>query len=120
LSDIVITTAQIFGRKAPILLTAEMVAGMKPGSVIVDLAVETGGNVVGSEVGKVVQINGVNIVGQVNMPGRVAFHASQMYSSNLFNFVDEFWDKEQKSLKISLDDDILSACIKSYQGKVRT
>jgi H+-translocating NAD(P) transhydrogenase subunit alpha len=118
MSDVVITTAQIFGRKAPVIITSDMVAGMKPGSIIVDLAVETGGNVQGSEIGKVIDINGVRIFGQVNMPGKVAFHASQMYSANLFHFVDEFWDKEQKTLKISLDDDILAGCVKAHNGLV--
>jgi H+-translocating NAD(P) transhydrogenase subunit alpha len=119
MSDVVITTAQIFGRKAPIIITKEMVAGMRPGSMIVDLAVETGGNTEGAIAGQVVDINGVRIFGQVNMPGRVAYHASQMYSANLYNFVDEYWDKEQKTLKLSLEDDILASCVKTHEGKIR-
>jgi H+-translocating NAD(P) transhydrogenase subunit alpha len=118
MSDIVITTAQVFGRKAPIIITKEMVQGMKPGSIIIDLAVETGGNTEGAEAGKVVDVNGVRIFGHYNMPGKVAYHASQMYSANLFNFVDEFWDKETKILKLSLDDDILAGCVKAHEGKV--
>jgi H+-translocating NAD(P) transhydrogenase subunit alpha len=118
MSDVVITTAQVFGAKAPVLVTSDMVAGMKPGSILIDLAVETGGNVEGSVAGKETNVNGVRIFGHVNMPGKVAFHASQMYSSNLFHFVDEFWDKDQKTLKISLDDDILAGCVKAYQGKL--
>ncbi len=117
-SDIVITTAQVFGKKAPIIITKDMVAGMKPGSIIIDLAVETGGNTEGAEPGKVVDVNGVRIYGYYNLPGRVAYHASQMYSANLFNFIDEFWDKETKTLRLSLEDEILAGCIKTHEGKV--
>lgn len=118
ISDIVITTAQVFGRKAPIILTKEMVAGMKPGSIIVDLAVETGGNVEGAELGKEVEINGVRILGLENMAGRVAVDASQMYSANLFNLIEEFWDKESKTMPLNLDDDIIQGCLISHEGKI--
>lgn len=118
LSDVVITTAQVFGRKAPLIITKEMVAGMKPGSILVDLAVETGGNVEGAELGKEVDMNGVRIIGLENMPGRVAVHASQMYSANLFNFIDEFWDKEAKKFNLDLEDDILQGCVVTHGGKV--
>ncbi|MEZ4966968.1 MAG: Re/Si-specific NAD(P)(+) transhydrogenase subunit alpha [Saprospiraceae bacterium] len=118
ISDVVITTAQVFGRKAPLIITKEMVAGMKPGSLLVDLAVETGGNVEGAELGKEVDLNGVRIIGLENMPGRVAVHASQMYSANLFNLIDEFWDKESKQFKIDLEDDIQQGCIVAHGGKV--
>ncbi|MBZ0165626.1 MAG: NAD(P) transhydrogenase subunit alpha, partial [Candidatus Omnitrophica bacterium] len=91
-SDIVITTAQLFGRKAPVIVTKEMVAQMKPGSIIVDMAVESGGNVEGSRPDEEVDVNGVTIIGLNNLPARVATHASQMYSSNLFNFIDTFFD----------------------------
>ena len=119
ISDIVITTAQVFGRKAPLIVTEDMVAGMQPGSLLVDLAVETGGNVAGAEVDKEVDINGVRILGLANMPGRVAVHASQMYSANLFNLVEEFWDKEEKAFKIDLEDDILQSCLLTHDGSVR-
>src|SRR5690606_24164840 len=89
-SDIIITTAKLFGRKAPVIVTQEMVAGMRPGSIIVDLAAESGGNVEGVLVDQVVDVNGVRLVGTTNLEGRVPVHASQMYSANLGNLVDEF------------------------------
>src|SRR5919197_1223574 len=82
-NDIVITTAAIPGRKAPVLITRDMIPTMKPGSVIVDLAAETGGNVEGTEAGKTVVVNGVTILGTLNLPGTMPFHASQMYSRNI-------------------------------------
>ncbi len=99
-ADIVITTAQVFGRKAPVIVTKDMIAAMKPGSVVVDLAVETGGNVEGAVLGKTVEKNGVKIIGMANMPARVALHASQMYSNNLTNLIDEFWNKEKKQFRV--------------------
>ncbi|MGU3389257.1 NAD(P) transhydrogenase subunit alpha [Sphingomonas sp. M1A8_2b] len=92
--DIVITTALIPGRAAPRLISADQVASMKPGSVIVDLAVEQGGNVEGSVAGEVVVVNGVKIVGHRNVPSRLAADASALFSRNLFNFLNAFWDKE--------------------------
>ena len=118
LSDVVITTAQVFGRKAPIIITKEMVAGMKPGSIVVDLAVETGGNVEGSVMGEEVEVNGVRILGLTNLPGRVAVHASQMYSANLYNLVDEFWSKTENRFNLDLEDDILKSCVLTHGGKV--
>jgi H+-translocating NAD(P) transhydrogenase subunit alpha len=117
LSDIVITTAQVFGRKAPIIITQKMVEGMKPGSIIIDLAIETGGNTEGAIAGQTANINGVRIIGMLNMPGRVAYHASQMYSANLYNLIDEYWNKEKHLLNLSLEDDILSACVVAHAGK---
>jgi len=96
-SDVVITAAQVFGRRAPILVTAEMLNAMKPGSVVVDLAIETGGNVEGAQFDKVTDRNGVKIVGIANLPGRVPMHASQVYSANLTSLVEEFWDKQNKT-----------------------
>ena len=119
MSDVVVTTAQVFGRKAPIIITKEMVAGMKPGSIVVDLAVETGGNVEGAVAGEEVMVNGVKIIGLTNLPGRVATHASQMYSANLYNLVDEFWDKETKAFTLNLEDDILNSCVMTHGGAVR-
>jgi len=92
--DIVITTALIPGRAAPRLISAAQVASMKPGSVIVDLAVEQGGNVEGSVAGEVVVVNGVKIVGHRNVPSRLAADASALFSRNLYNFLNAFWDKE--------------------------
>ena len=117
-SDIVITTAQLFGKRAPVIVTKDMVARMKPGSVIVDLAVESGGNVEGSEAGKEVEVNGVRIVGLANMPGRVAVHSSQMYSSNLGALIESFWDKDQKTFALKLDDEIVRGCLVTHGGAV--
>ena len=94
LSDVVITAAQVFGRKAPRILTTEMVRAMAPGSVVVDLSVETGGNVECSRADEEVEIDGVKVVGISNLPRRVARTASEMYSSNLGNFIEHFWDKQ--------------------------
>lgn len=117
-SDVVITTAQLFGKKAPVLVTKDMIAKMKPGSIVVDLAVETGGNVEGSVMDKEVDKNGVRIIGIANLPGKVAVHASQMYSSNMFSLVEEFWDKEAKSFTLKLDDEILKGCVMTHGGKI--
>jgi H+-translocating NAD(P) transhydrogenase subunit alpha len=117
-ADIVITTAQVFGRKAPVIVTKEMVANMKPGSIIVDMAVESGGNVEGSVRGEEVNVNGVKIIGLENLPGRVAVHASQMYSSNLYNFLAEFWDKENKTFNLALDHEIIKGCLITHNGEI--
>jgi len=115
-ADIVITTAQLFGRPAPRIVDRAMVAQMQPGSVIVDMAVETGGNVEGSELDKVVEIEGVKVVGLSNLPGKVALTASQMYSSNLGNFVAHFWDKESKSFRLDLNDEIIKGALVTHDG----
>jgi len=120
MADVVITTAQLFGRKAPIIITEDMLAGMKPGSVIVDMAVETGGNVVGSEVGKEVIKNGVRILGMTNLPGRVPVHASQMYSSNVRNLLEHFWDDETKQLQLDTSDEIMNGCLIVQNGQIRS
>jgi NAD(P) transhydrogenase subunit alpha len=117
-ADVVITTAQVFGRKAPIIVTHEMIDAMKPGSVVVDLAIETGGNVEGAELGKIVKKKGVKIIGLANMPARVAQNASLMYSNNLFNLLDEFWDKEKKKFDLKLDDDIIKGCLITHGGAI--
>ena len=115
-SDIVITTAQLFGRKAPVVVTADMVQRMKPGSIIVDYAVESGGNVEGSEPGKDVVTGDVTIIGYRNIPGRLASSASQMYANNLFNFVDEFWDADSKAFVLNRDDEIVSGSLVTHDG----
>jgi len=117
-SDVVITTAQVFGRKAPVIITKEMLEGMKPGSIVVDLAVETGGNVEGSKPGEEVEIGGVRILGLRNLPGRVPAAASEMYAANLGNLVLHFWDKETKSFKLDLGDEILAGCVITHGGAV--
>ncbi len=118
-SDLVITTAQVFGRPAPRILTRDMVAAMKPGSVIVDMAVESGGNVEGSVVGQTVVVDGVTVVGETNLPGRVAQHASQVYAMNVFGLLEEFWSKETKTLQLDPADDILAKCLLTHAGEVR-
>ena len=117
-SDIVITTAQLFGRAAPVLVTKDMIEGMRPGSVIVDMAVESGGNVEGSVAGEVVEVNGVKIVGQSNLPGEVANNASQMYSNNLTNLLQEFWNEESGALELDPEDDIVMSCVITRSGSV--
>jgi NAD(P) transhydrogenase subunit alpha len=117
-ADVVITTAQLFGRPAPRIVDRGMVAQMQPGSVIVDMAVETGGNVEGSEVDRIVEVEGVKVIGLGNLPGLVAQTASQMYSSNLGNFVAHFWDKESKSFCLKLDDEIMKGALITHGGAV--
>jgi NAD(P) transhydrogenase subunit alpha len=114
-SDIVITTAQVFGRPAPTLVTSEMVSAMSPGSVIIDMAVGTGGNVEGSVPNETIDLNGVKIVGNTNLPGELPFHSSQVYSSNIFNLIDEFWNEDEKKLNIDVTDEILSICLISHE-----
>jgi NAD(P) transhydrogenase subunit alpha len=117
-SDVVITTAQVFGRKAPILVTADMLNAMKPGSVVVDMAVETGGNVEGVVYDKITDRNGVKIIGTANLPGRAPLHASQVYSENLVNLISEFWDKKEKTFVLKLDDEIINGCLITHGGKI--
>ena len=118
LSDIVITTAKVFGRKAPLIVTDAMLDAMKPGSVVVDLAVETGGNVQASQLGKEVRRKGVLIVGLPELQRRVPVAASQMFSSNLYNLVEHFWDKEAKHLKLDRDDEIIQGCLITHGGEI--
>ena len=117
-SDVVITTAQVFGRKPPTLVTRDMIDEMQPGSVIVDMAAETGGNVEGSVPGETVVINGVTIIGNGNWANVSAHDASHMYSSNLFNLVDEFWDPETNAVILNFEDDILQGCVVTHQGMI--
>lgn len=117
-SDIVITTAKLFGRPAPRLITDEQIAAMTPGSVIVDMAAASGGNVEGSEPDKDVVKHGVTIIGDTNLEGRVPYDASQMYGSNLYNLVQHFWDKEQKAFKIQMDDEIIKGSLITHDGEV--
>jgi H+-translocating NAD(P) transhydrogenase subunit alpha len=116
--DIVITTALIPGRPAPVLVSEEMVKSMKPGSVIVDLAVEQGGNCPLSEPGKIVVKNGVTLVGLLNIPSRIAVDSSALYARNLLAFLTPLFDKESKALKINWDDEIIKATALTRDGKV--
>jgi len=116
--DIVITTALIPGRPAPRLVTAAMVASMKPGSVIVDLAVERGGNVEGAVAGEVVTVGDVRIVGHLNVAGRIAASASQLYARNLYAFVETLVDKAAKTLAVNWDDELVKATLLTRDGQV--
>jgi H+-translocating NAD(P) transhydrogenase subunit alpha len=115
--DIVVTTALIPGRPAPRLITAEMVASMRPGSVLVDLAVERGGNVEGAKPGEVAEVNGVKIVGYSN-PARLAASASSLYAKNLYAFLEILVDKKAKALAVNYDDDIVKATVLTRDGAV--
>ncbi len=117
-SDVVITTAQLFGRRAPVIITKEIISQMKPGSIVVDMAVESGGNVEGSKLDEEVNVNGVTIIGLGNLPGRVAIHASQMYSNNVTNLIETFWDKDKKVFDCNLEENILKGCVITHQGSV--
>jgi NAD(P) transhydrogenase subunit alpha len=116
--DIAICTALIPGKPAPVLITEDMVKAMRPGSVIVDLAVEQGGNCPLSEYGKTVVKHGVTLIGPANMPSRVAVDASAMYAKNLLNFLTPMIDRETKALKINWDDEIVRGCLVVREGEV--
>ncbi len=116
--DIIITTALIPGRPAPKLVSAEMVRSMKPGSVLVDLAVERGGNVEGVKSGEVTDVDGVKIVGFLNLAGRVAASASSLYARNLLSFIETLFDKESKSLAVKWDDELVKATALTKDGAV--
>ena len=116
--DLVITTAAIPGRPAPKLVSANMVKSMKPGSVIVDLAVETGGNCELTQAGKVVAKGGVKIVGHLNVASRLAADTSQLYARNVLNFLELLIDKETKELVIDMDDEIIAGTLVTRDGAV--
>lgn len=116
--DIVITTALIPGRPAPRLITKEMLKTMRPGSVVIDLAVERGGNVEGAVANEVVEVEGVKVVGYTNMPGRIAATASQLYARNLFAFLESMTDKEAKTLKLNVDDELIKATLLTHNGAI--
>lgn len=117
-SDVVITTAKVFGKKAPLIVTNAMLDAMKAGSVVVDLAVETGGNVEASKPGKEVRRKGVLIVGLPELQRRVPVPASQMFSSNLYHFVEYFWGQEAKRFVLRRDDPIMQGCLVTHAGEV--
>jgi NAD(P) transhydrogenase subunit alpha len=116
--DIVITTALIPGRPAPRLISADMVRSMRTGSVIVDLAVERGGNVEGAQPGKVAEVNGVKIVGYLNVAGRIAASASSLYARNLYAFLEILIDKKTKAVAVNWDDEIVKATALTRDGAV--
>jgi NAD(P) transhydrogenase subunit alpha len=115
--DIVICTAQIPGKRAPLIIKKYMIESMKPGSVIVDLAVETGGNSEFSQVGKIITKNGIKIVGHANVPGRVASNASALFSKNIFNFLG-LMNFESKKTIYDLKDEIIKATLVCSNGKI--
>lgn len=109
--DVVIATALIPGKKAPILISEEMVRSMKSGSIIVDLAAVNGGNCALTEIGKIKQVNGVTIIGHDNFPSLVSIDSSKLYAKNLFNFIELLTDKEKKNIAINLEDEIVKASL---------
>lgn len=117
-SDIVITTAQLFGRKPPLLIDKSTVERMKPGSVIVDMAALEGGNVEGTLPGQVVNLHGVHIIGTGNWTNSVSYNASQMYANNLQNLISEFTDSDDNNFIIDLDDEIQENAVITHQGEV--
>jgi len=117
-SDVVITTAKLFGRKAPVIITSEMVERMQPGSLLVDMAVDSGGNVEGSVPDKLVDIKGVQVLGYGKGEMDVPYHASQMYSGNITAFLESFWNTESKGLLLDGDNEILKGCVITRGGVV--
>jgi len=117
-SDVVITTAKLFGRKAPVIITSQMVAGMQPGSLLVDMAVDSGGNVEGSVPDKLVTVGGVHILGYGKGETEVPYHASQMYSGNVTAFLETFWKAESKGPVLDGDNEILKGCVITRGGAV--
>jgi NAD(P) transhydrogenase subunit alpha len=116
--DVVITTALIPGRPAPTLVTEEMVASMPDGSIIVDMAVEAGGNCPLSKLGKVVKVGGVTILGYSNIPSRIAEDASQLYAKNLLNFITPIVNSESKSINIDWEDEIIAGTLICKDGEI--
>ena len=118
-ADIVITTAKVFGRKSPILLTADMIAGMRPGSIVVDLAAEGGGNVEGTVPNQeIVTSNGVRIIGWNALERITPRHASQMFAANMVNLIEHFWDKEASTFPLRTDDEIIKGCMLTHAGQI--
>ncbi|MCW0232460.1 MAG: Re/Si-specific NAD(P)(+) transhydrogenase subunit alpha [Ferrovibrio sp.] len=116
--DIIITTALIPGRPAPVLVTEEMVRSMRPGSVIIDLAVESGGNCPLSKTDQVVDVNGVKVVGYSNYPSRVPVDASNLYAKNLWNFLSPHWDKDGQAFKFNFEDETVTGTCVVRDGQV--
>jgi len=118
-SDIVITTAKVFGRKAPILVTKDMTEQMKPGTIIVDMAVKTGGNVEGSKADEdVILDNGVRIISGDSLERFVPKDSSNMFSGNIFALLEHFWDAENKTFKLDYEDEIISGCLITADKKI--
>lgn len=118
-ADVVITTAKLFGRKAPLILNNEVLDQMQPGSIVIDLAVESGGNVEGSQVGEEVATDsGVRIIGPENLEGYYPKDATLMLASNFYNLIEHFWDTEAKDFQFKQDDEILNGCLITRGGEI--
>ena len=117
-SDVVITTAQVPGRKAPVLITDDMIEAMRPGAVVVDLAAESGGNCSATKAGETVVVGGVRVVGMVNPASRLPRNASQMYSKNIFELLTHLLNEENAALAMDLEDEITRECCVTHQGEV--
>ncbi|MET1219244.1 MAG: NAD(P) transhydrogenase subunit alpha [Glaciecola sp.] len=118
-ADIVITTAQLFGRKPPVLINQDTLALMRPGSVVVDMAASSGGNVEGSVAGETIIVNGVTVIGLGNWSQAVAKDASNMYANNVYNLIDEFYDAETNQFDLDLADEILAQSVITHGGEIR-
>jgi H+-translocating NAD(P) transhydrogenase subunit alpha len=116
--DLVITTANVPGQKAPVLIPDETLATMRPGSVIVDLAAESGGNCTSTRPGEVVHAHGVTIVGLLNLPATVPYHASQMFGRNVLALLQHLISKETGEVQVSRDDEITGAMLVTHDGQV--
>lgn len=119
-SDIVITTALLFGRKAPVIITDSMLVDMKRGAIVVDMAIESGGNVEGAVLNEEVNLHGVRVLGFPNLSGYVALDASEMYANNLFALIKVIWSKEEACLVLDQKDEIIQGCLVVHQGKLLT
>lgn len=115
-ADLVITTAKLFGRKAPLIVTKEILKKMRNGSVVVDLAAGSGGNVEGTVVDEIAVVEGVHVIGIDNLPGEVAYDASAMYSNNLTNLILHFYDSEKHNINLSQEDEIMNGCLITQDG----
>ena len=117
-ADVVITTAQVFGRPAPRIVSRDMVEAMRPGSVVVDMAVESGGNVEGAVADEVALVGDAKVIGLANLPSFVASNASEMYSANVTHLLDEFWNAEAKRFELNPQDEIVAGCVLTRDGEV--
>jgi NAD(P) transhydrogenase subunit alpha len=117
-ADLVITTAKLFARKAPVIVTKEILKQMRDGSVVIDLAAGSGGNVEGTVADDTVVIEGVHVIGLDNLPGEVAFDASAMYSSNLTNLITHFYNKDTRTIDLDPSDEIMNGCLVVKNGQI--
>jgi len=116
-ADVLITTAAIPGKRSPLIITEPMIAGMKQGAVVVDMAAEGGGNCAGTRAGETVQVGGATIIGPLNIPSRMPVHASEMYSKNLYNFISPFI--KDGVLNLDWSDDVLKGACLTHEGQIK-